>query len=871
MSKSKYEIDARKEGAQDELSKRGSAMRRLMGRWLAVGMVLSLVVWFGGCLETESTHPSGASALSPVGKQTLAIIGGQPDTQLPGVGALAVSGRTFCTGTLIASRVVLTAAHCIDSAQSSGGRGLQFRIDVPNPQNPKGFDEKYYEIEYNLLSSHPQWDQQVSRGYDVGVAILKQKVPDTVAKVIPFNATPLTGSWVGKELLFLGYGYIQSVPNAVTPNRKYGAKIPVVSLTNDRIEHQAQGKSVCHGDSGGPALFTINGQLRVIGVNSYVTAARVQGANPPRSACNASGVSMRTDTYRQYINSILLKHGDGPAACKDNQDCGSCSVCGAKNVCEPKSFPLEATSCRPCKQDSDCGSGVCHRFETGFRCIQPCTKEGCCPDSTVCTPLSGSQSGWACIPKAGKCEDFPCKADTECGPGESCQGSVCQPKLPPRSPKLCHPCQSVYDCDSPKHLCYGPKGNTQCLMPCGEGEFCPAGFSCRELYAGAPKQCVPTDNNCSVPCQLDSHCPTGQVCQKGFCGRAGGGKYGDLCSDSSPCAKDLSCVDTLGGKRCLSACGVDAGNAGSFCDGNNQCSDGSNCYALGGGFRVCLNRCNSDADCGSSGGGRCYQGICYCQGASDCGQGFACNTTTGYLGACAKAGLSKPCADKQECRTFASGAFCVPEGNGVRGIGESCDSLNRCRDGLICLGADTGAVCFEDCTQTGQCQLGGTCAQYGRTLRVCLCTGANCPKGRSCKPVVQGQYGFCQADTQTSGCVSDKDCPPAHTCQKAACVADPVEPKEPSSPEPPVVDGGGTDAPAVVEPKPEPVKPEPVVVDAGPTTTEKQPVDTGTTSGPEVAGPGGGCGCSTTNPVRSPLWGLFLLLVLVPFRIRRRY
>lgn len=829
--------------------------------WLCV---LGMMGWVA-CLERELPPAAPAPSTSTLAAP---IIGGTKDISHPAVGALVIGTRSFCTGTLIASRVVLTAAHCIDSARTNGARGgLRFRIDVPDANQPEGYDTKYYDIEVSLLSNHPKWNNQVSQGFDVGIAILKTKVPDTVAKTIPHNITPLNAQWKGKEPLFLGYGLTQSVPNAVSAVSKQGATIPIIQVLNDRIEHRAPGKSVCHGDSGGPALFTINGQLRVIAVNSYVTGQRVPNANPPRSACDASGVSMRTDTYQTYINSILIKYGDGPASCQQDQDCGSCASCGSKNVCEPKSFPTDSTSCQDCKSDSDCNGGICYRFATGYRCLQPCTNDGCCPQDSVCTPLTTGASNWHCVPKDGACGPLSCQGNDDCGPGEACNQGSCEPVLPPRSPKLCASCQSVYDCDSPKHLCYGPSNNKQCYQPCGAGDFCPKDFSCKLLYPGSPKQCVPDNGTCSILCAADAQCPSGYSCQQGVCGRKGGGEEGDSC-EVTKCKEGLDCVASISGKRCMRACGIPSGNTGSFCTSENKCNDSSTCYAFSESFRACLNSCRSDADCSGQGGGRCFQGVCFCQQASDCQQGFVCDTTLQYFGACVKAGNNRPCPNDGECRLFEGGPYCVPKGAGVRGLGEDCDSLNRCKEGLVCIGTDSGASCVEECTQTRRCQLGGQCLQYGRSLSICMCSGTNCPQGRVCRTLTQG-YGVCEEQgREASRCFADADCPPEHKCEQAACVPLPLQPKEPATEplaEPPASD-------AAPEPAPEPPAPdvtEPPAPDA-PATTEPAPDRTSIPTPDAGLKPPGGCGCntqSTEGPIHPLGWWL---LLLIPVALRRK-
>jgi len=820
--------------------------------WLRLLVVISCswMLWVWGC------QPPSHDTQVPIGQQTQSIIGGTPDLRHPEVGALAHNQRTFCTGTLIASRVVLTAAHCVDAALRyvKAGQRLQFRIDTPNTKVASGFDIHYFDFDPSLFKNHPKWTTDVSDGGDIGFGILKTKVK--IATPMPVNLTSLSSQLQGKNMLFLGYGLIQSTPTSISPNKKYGAEIPMKQLLADRFVHEAPNKSVCHGDSGGPALVLVLGKLRVIGVNSYVNAPQVPGSNPPRSSCTGTGTSMRTDTYTSFIQSILKTYGDGDASCTSTAECGLCARCSGNKKCEPVPFSSQPQVCKPCQKDEDCGSdSVCYRFDTGYRCLRKCNTNGCCPSGTYCNTkqtTSGVQT--LCLPFEQVCPAISCTTNKDCGPGEVCDNSQCRPAIVAANAQLCQPCKKDEDC-GPKGRCFGLEGSKRCTQACGAGDFCPAGYTCKELYPGVPSQCTPEEGGCQTPCTLSAHCPDGEICIAGACSPPQGGEYGDACHPA-PCKDPLTCADTISGKRCIHTCGIPEGNAGSACTSNNTCVRPMNCYSLGS-TRLCLHPCNTTQDCAAIGGGSCQSGVCQCRNNNECGADYICNNISNQIGACAPKAQNKTCESGFSCRSFQAAGRCVKEAPGNRSLGQECDAFNTCQEGLRCVSTGSVSRCFEDCSKTQTCQSGGVCNRFSN-IEICVCYGNDaCPKGRTCQ-LLFGPNGMCLPPGTKNDCASDQECPTQTKCVAGKCLY-PNEIEEPA-PEP---KAEPTTEP-VTEPEVEPSAPdEPApVADA---SAEKDP-----TPEPkkEALQASGGCNCTTHS---SPPWDpLLFVCLLLPLFLRRR-
>ncbi len=449
--------------------------------------------------------------------------------------------------------------------------------------------------------------------------------------------------------------------------------------------------------------------------------------------------------------------------CTSDSDCGTCLSCQNKQ-CLPKNVPLAAKTCKPCSKPSDCGNtatNICIRTKAGNRCAQQCNG-GCCPKGYRCQDFGVNR---ACIPDDGNCPSVRCGGDGDCGPGEICSGGSCSPKPVTRKPKTCGACSSDAQCGAGLKCIQFSDGKSRCIQKCESDNFCPAGFNCASTLGG--RYCIAPDGFC--PCTSDSECLQGEACKAAVC-RPAICKYGCQCKIDGHCDKGYKCIQGQDGKgTCSKPCGgsaaYPAGAPGSSCNGR-QCSLGARCYQMGGNT-VCMAPCGSGGSCPN--GGRCYrlggQQLCLCQGSSECKSGQACNKSIlGQFGggACAPASANSQCDKGFTCSEVSRGVeLCVPNSSG----GPGGDCLNgKCKNGLLCLGVPGSpkGVCFEDCTQSKQCQLGGACilrAGQGRTF--CGCRNkSDCKAGQTCKQVGSG-VTVCTAASATT-CNKNGSCEAAN-------------------------------------------------------------------------------------------------------------
>jgi secreted trypsin-like serine protease len=230
---------------------------------------------------------------SPQNSNDEDIIGGVVDQGDPSVVSIfahlpGATEGSLCTGSVIAPYTVLTAAHCVDPA--AVGAGNVFEV-YPGPT---------FGAEAPLAVAATDYDQgfdpnNVANGHDVGIVTLA--APTSLAP-LPYNRGDLGAG----DIRLVGYGAdshinYPGIPNGAGMKRQVTTYID--SATGNQVTIGDSGHQTCHGDSGGPAFQTINGQEVIVGITSF-------GSDISSIAvCWFGSTDTRVDAYLPFIDSHL--------------------------------------------------------------------------------------------------------------------------------------------------------------------------------------------------------------------------------------------------------------------------------------------------------------------------------------------------------------------------------------------------------------------------------------------------------------------------------------------------------------------------------------------------------------------------------------
>jgi secreted trypsin-like serine protease len=207
---------------------------------LGLHLALAFLAANTACSDSEVSQPK--------------IYGGNTTNSWRSVAAIMSDGNLICTATVVAERLLVTAAHCLVDRNNLTIRiGYSIKSDA------------IFEVESYRVS--PKYKLNKSEWNDVGYLVTVHPM------ILPEFELPEVSSYendqvflnIGQLFTIVGFGQNESGESG----HKREAQVKLTKVEQNEIELGGEGIDSCLGDSGGPAFFvTENKHIFLVGVVS---------------------------------------------------------------------------------------------------------------------------------------------------------------------------------------------------------------------------------------------------------------------------------------------------------------------------------------------------------------------------------------------------------------------------------------------------------------------------------------------------------------------------------------------------------------------------------------------------------------------------
>lgn len=199
-------------------------------------------------------------------------------------------GGLICTATMLNSRTILTAAHCVLDDYNYIQRSV-------NPGRRMGNGMRISKSQINI---HPEYKRSQHLN-DFAIIKLNSDLRDTQDVVFPEL------SEIAEQELYKIFGYGEDArqnDGILRTISKPKADVKTMRANEENVANylefdQRNGSGICSGDSGGPVFAEVDGKMLLVAINTSATNEK------NKKKCSHSGIVTKVGTVMDWIKSYL--------------------------------------------------------------------------------------------------------------------------------------------------------------------------------------------------------------------------------------------------------------------------------------------------------------------------------------------------------------------------------------------------------------------------------------------------------------------------------------------------------------------------------------------------------------------------------------